>query len=507
MNYGKMKLFSILMVPLFVALSFAAAKTTLVQADQADRANQEIESAVRLLGTGVPGPGLAFEATSAVTGSLTITGVHVINIGATSATVIWRTVEPVAGDSRVRYGTETDPLTLKVTAPATGTAHSVDLAGLAPDTEYFFKVESTDIDGDPTVDDNLHSFTTFEAAVSQRRAFVGTVEGEPGASAHLIRRGTLQEVTILLPDGYSIKTPGGPRAGTFEDGASVVILAKNVGGGWVAIWVLVKPSKPITPVSGVVTGVGPTSITITGPDGKTHLIRLTGHAKKAAEDLEIGEVVTVLRGKGNQAKRLVTANEVRNRMLADIEADGEDEGEVEEDDKDEAEEKFKSKRVDALIRGLERLGLQQLQVLGHALDRGSDDVKIKLRSAKLRIEIRIESARETSKKARIRFKIIDSGNSGKNSDGEDNSGPGNSKNRGPSDNRGKASESEGGDSSGNSGKSGKENGEGKGHSGRGGRDSSGGGEENDDDDDDDDDGDDDDDDDDDDDGDDGDDGY
>ena len=42
MNYGKMKLFSMLMVPLFVVLSFAAAKTTLVQADQADLANQQI---------------------------------------------------------------------------------------------------------------------------------------------------------------------------------------------------------------------------------------------------------------------------------------------------------------------------------------------------------------------------------------------------------------------------------------------------------------------------------
>ncbi len=488
MNYGKMKLFSMLMVPLFVALSFAAAKTTLVQADYSDSSNQEIESAVRLLGPSVPGSGLAFEATSAVTGSLTITGVHVINIGATSAQVTWETDNP--SNSLVRYGIATDTLTLSATSPVTATAHSVGLTNLTPATQYFLEVESTDADGNTDVDDNggsLYSFTTIEAAIGQRRAFVGTVEGEPGASVHLIRRGTLEEVTILLPpDGYSVKKPGGTRAGEFEHGARVVILAKNVGGGWVAIWVLVKPTKPIAPVTGVVTGVGPTSITITGPDGETHLIRLTGQAKKAAEDLEIGEVVTVLRGKGNQAKRLVTANEVRNRMLADIEADGEDEGEVEEDDQDEAEKKFKSKRVDALIRGLERLGLQQLQVLGHALDRGSDDVKIKLRSAKLRIEIRIESARETSKKARIRFKIINSGNSGKNSDGEDNSGPGNSKNRGPSDNRGKASESEGGDSSGksgNSGKSGKESGEGKGHSGRGGRDSSDGDEENDDDDD------------------------
>ena len=236
MNYGEMKLFSILMVPLFVALSFAAAKTTLVQADYSDSSILEIESVAWLLGPSVPSSGLAFEANSAATGSLTITGVDVINIGATSATVVWRTVEPVAGNSRVRYDTETDPLTLEATAPATGTAHSVDLAGLAPDTEYFFKVESTDIDGDPTVDDNLHSFTTDAAAVSQRRAFVGTVMGEPGiavdgAIVKLIRQGTGEDVIISLLGGHSVKTPGGPRAGKFVGGASVVILAENVGGG------------------------------------------------------------------------------------------------------------------------------------------------------------------------------------------------------------------------------------------------------------------------------------
>ncbi|MCH8745877.1 MAG: hypothetical protein IIB31_09565, partial [Chloroflexi bacterium] len=294
----------------------------------------------------------------------------------------------------------------------------------------------------------------------------------PGAFVDLIQQGTGQKITISIPEGYdSVRTPGGPRAGEFVDGARVVILAEWTGDQWLAIWVLVKPIKPVAPVSGVVTGVGPTSITITGPDGQTHLIRLTGQAKKAAEDLEIGEVVTVLRGNGNQAKGLVTANEVRNRMLADIE---EDEPEEEEGDE---EKKFKSKRADALIRALERLGRHQLRALDQALDRGSDDVKIKLRSAKLRIEIRIKVAKEASHRARGRFKLFES----ENSDEEDNSGPGNSKNRGPSDNRGKASESEGGDSS---GKSGKESGGGKGHSGRGGRDSSDGDEENDDDDDD-----------------------
>ena len=572
MNYGKMKLFSMLMVPLFVMLSFAAAKTTLVQADSSDSSIQEIESVARLTGPSVPGYGLAFEATVAATGSLTITGVHVSTTGATFATIKWETDDP--GNSVVRYGVATDPLPLsqevtiavaatnhdvgltnldpatkyfyevetndidgdmavdnnggsfydfttsaatgsltisgvvvsitgatsatviwetdnpssgkvryglvtdpheyEVTSPITATAHSVGLTNLTPATQYLFEVESIDDDGNMAFDDNggsHYSFTTtdeivkpVEPALGQRKAFVGTVVGDPGTTVVLNLQTTGKKLTINIPEGYdSVRTPGGPRAGKFVDSARVVILAENVGGGWWAIWVLVKPIKPITPVSGVVTGVGPTSITITGPDGETHLIRLTGQAKKAAKDLEIGEVVTVLRGNGNRAKGLVTANEVRNRMLADIEEDGEDQAEEEEGDE---EKKFKSKRADALIRGLERLGRQQLRVLGNALDRVPDHVKEKFFTAKFRMEEGIKVAKEASHRARGRFKLFES----ENSDEEDNSGPGNSKNRGPSDNRGKASRFEGVDSSGKSGNSGK--------SGRGGRNSSGEGEHN-----------------------------
>ena len=158
MNHGKMKLFSLLMVPLFVALSFAAAKTTLVQADSSVSSIQEIESVARLTGPSVPGSGLDFELTSAVTGSLTISGVRVSSFGATFATIEWETDDP--GNSVVRYDT-TDPLplsSLKVTIPVTATNHVVSLIDLDPGTKYFYEVETNDIDGDKAVD-GLHSFT------------------------------------------------------------------------------------------------------------------------------------------------------------------------------------------------------------------------------------------------------------------------------------------------------------------------------------------------------------
>ena len=180
--------------------------------------------------------------------------------------------------------------------------------------------------------------------------------------------------------------------------------------------------------------------------------------------------MTVLRGNGNQAKGLVTANQVRDRMLEDIE---DDEADEDEGDKDEEKKKFKSKRVDALIRGLERLGLQQLRLVGQALDRVPDDVKERFLRSRFRIEERIKVAKEASKRARGRFKIFDSEG---DSDEEDNSGPGNSKNRGPGRIQG-SDQSEADDSPGKSGNSGRDNNRGRGKPGRGGADSSDGGDE------------------------------
>jgi len=59
---------------------------------------------------------------------------------------------------------------------------------------------------------------------TRHRAFVGVVDGEPGATVDVIRNGTNERVSIRLED-YKLKKPGKTAAGSFADGARVVILS------------------------------------------------------------------------------------------------------------------------------------------------------------------------------------------------------------------------------------------------------------------------------------------
>lgn len=483
MYYGKMKQFTLLILPLLLVLSFLVGKATLAQADfSADQlANAPVS--YHVADTGEVGNPLAFSATSAATGSLSITGTIVSNIQATSAVVAWETDEP--SNSAVRYGLTVTDLSLSVTSPLTATNHSVNLANLVAATQYFFEVESTDADGDTAVDDNggnLYGFTTTTvvAAELKRRAFVGKVAGDPGETVVLSQQGTQEEVTIILPDDYSTKTPGGPRAGNFVDGAEVVILAELDGEDWVAVWVLVKPMRPLPPVAGVVTGAGPTSITVTDAKGVAHLLRGNGRGK----DLSVGDVVTVLRGNSDQVNGLVTAEEVRDRMRRNLEDIAESE------DEEEDERESKGERANALVKGLERLEARQIRVLNDALQRVSEDVKEKIREAKIRAGEKIDFVRAVTDRARGKYDEVeppedeeeDESDEGEDSKSEDseNQGEGNGRGNSGDDSPGNSGKS---DASGDSGR-GKSNGksDGKGNPGNGSDNSDGDGDGDDDDD-------------------------
>lgn len=156
----------------------------------------------------------------------------------------------------------------------------------------------------------------------KRKAFVGVVEGEPDDSAvTLIRKGTEEPITISLGN-HELKTPGGKVAGSFADGANVVILAREDGDQWVAMWVLVKPTKPTAPpVTGAVVSVQDGVLTIMRPDGTTKVVQLG----RGAASPKVGEVVTAFAGPSSAdgvpgadgppvAKGLVKASEVRQRL-------------------------------------------------------------------------------------------------------------------------------------------------------------------------------------------------
>ena len=156
----------------------------------------------------------------------------------------------------------------------------------------------------------------------RRRAFVGVVDGEPGATVDVVRNGTNQRVTIRLED-YKLKTPGKTIAGSFSDGARVVILSQRDGEEWVAVWVMVKPQKLVNrPVVGTVVGVENGVLTIVQPNGTTSTIELPEGIRAP----EAGELVTLFAndteaGEGDtkqkrrrEAKGLVKASKVRARL-------------------------------------------------------------------------------------------------------------------------------------------------------------------------------------------------
>ena len=269
-----------------------------------------------------------------------ISGVTTSDVGTSTAAISWMTV--ASSTSVVRYATTTGALAsstagvITTSDTATTTAHSIALGDLTPNTQYFYEVESA-ANGDSETDDNggaYYSFTTLAVMVEEdapkRKSFPGFVQSLSASSVTVMKNGTNELVTIALGE-HSLKTPGGPKnRGTFEVDARVVIHARWDGTQWVAIWVIVKPVKPLfVPAVGPVVGVDEDGvITILLPNGKTK--RIKGPKGDAAP--EVGEVVTAFindegddgdengsDGKPATARGLVKASKIADRIQAFLE--------------------------------------------------------------------------------------------------------------------------------------------------------------------------------------------
>jgi hypothetical protein len=77
-----------------------------------------------------------------------VSGVTATGTSSTSATVSWTTDENAT--SRVDYGTSATSLNLNATVAGLSTTHSVPLAGLTPNTRYYYRVTSADAAGNST---------------------------------------------------------------------------------------------------------------------------------------------------------------------------------------------------------------------------------------------------------------------------------------------------------------------------------------------------------------------
>ena len=89
-----------------------------------------------------------------------ISNISVESITINSATIKWNTNEP--GDSLVKYGIESENYTIQEYSETYVTQHTIKLAGLAPNTTYYFVVNSTDPSGNSN-ESFEYNFSTLKA--------------------------------------------------------------------------------------------------------------------------------------------------------------------------------------------------------------------------------------------------------------------------------------------------------------------------------------------------------
>jgi hypothetical protein len=155
--------------------------------------------------------------------------------------------------------------------------------------------------------------------------------------------------------------------------------------------------------------------------GVPHFLRLDGEEGY----LEPGAVVTMFPGNSGQAKGLVRAEDVRERMQSFLERtpgdDGMGVGQGQED--------INGKRARALIKGLEKHGFEQVRLLDMALDRVPEKEKEKIELRKAKAQRGIDSSKTALNKARNKFHLKASSDDHgdtveSNHEGGNNRGPG-----------------------------------------------------------------------------------
>ncbi|MCI0439757.1 MAG: fibronectin type III domain-containing protein [Chloroflexi bacterium] len=330
-----------------------------------------------------------------------ISEVAAIDITTTRARITWETDEP--SNSAVRFGTS-PMLGSSASSAALVTKHSIIMANLRPGADYLFEVQSTDGDGNTARDDDDGSFYSFTTAQTEnvKRAFVGVAAEISDSSMTLVREGSGQRITILLPDTYALKLPGGPRAGEFKEGARVVILAELLDNGeWVALTILVKPSKPNPPAAGVVVDVSEGQVTVMGIGGNTQTFELALEVANPS----IGDLVTAFVPTGGKARGLVKSEDVRERVQGFLEDFVEGELALLPTQGSQAAEQ----QIELLSQTLQQYGNQELEIIELALDRAPEDKKPDLLDARNRVNLGRQIAQQTVERARS---IINENNTG-----------------------------------------------------------------------------------------------
>jgi hypothetical protein len=178
-------------------------------------------------------------------------------------------------------------------------------------------------------------------AEGRLRGFEGQVVGGAGVSSDPgeltirdPRTGEERVISMTSSDGqpnFRIKSPGYPDptdfGGSMKPGSGVAVLARQVGGQWMAVEVLVKPEEPtMAPRTGVVMGSNPETgtITILTSSGITRTLQLEDGAPTPAD----GDLIIAFAGPGHPSSSsaglervtgLTRAAAVRERLERNLE--------------------------------------------------------------------------------------------------------------------------------------------------------------------------------------------
>ncbi|MFC1979001.1 fibronectin type III domain-containing protein [Chloroflexota bacterium] len=152
-----------------------------------------------------------------------ISSVSINNIFENSATITWMTDEPA--DSQVEYGSSTIYGTTSNLLTSLTTAHSMDLSGLTPDTEYHFRVKSSDSAGNHAVSED-YTFTsaapvvqlTSQEEISDNQVCYTVTIDDTNIPT---REAQIRATHINSASGFVALTGGGWGTSWFGDGSEV----------------------------------------------------------------------------------------------------------------------------------------------------------------------------------------------------------------------------------------------------------------------------------------------
>jgi hypothetical protein len=186
-------------------------------------------------------------------GPLVLVSIRAVAITATSAILSWYTFGPA--DSQADYGTDDSYGTTTPLDAGQVTAHRVPLTGLTPDTEYHYRVRSSNAEGDTAVSTD-HVFRTLPEECPTGSAFYVDAASAGGD-------GTSWASAWPSPEDIDWAVVGPGACVTFREGTYEGSLRVQ-GSGAAGSPIVIRPAGPVVLTNNVLVDEGQHDIVIRG---------------------------------------------------------------------------------------------------------------------------------------------------------------------------------------------------------------------------------------------------